>query len=100
MQYPVYGKGDASGPHARIGDGLIDVVFIRDASRWELLKMFPKVFDGTHISFPFVEYHQVRTLSVIPSEDEILNLDGELKGTTPFEVEMIPGAFEVFSSPV
>lgn len=92
------GKGMLLAPHARIGDERIDVVLIRDASRWELLKMFPKVFDGSHLDFPFVEYHQARTFSVTPSEDEALNLDGELKGTTPFTVEMVQGAFEVFSS--
>ncbi|MFQ6674882.1 MAG: diacylglycerol/lipid kinase family protein [Fidelibacterota bacterium] len=92
------GKGMLLAPRARIGDGLIDVVMIRDARRWELLKMFPKVFDGSHLEFPFVEYRQVRSFSVMPSEDEILNLDGELKGSTPFTVDMVPGAFEVFAS--
>ena len=62
-----------------------------------MLKMFPKVFDGSHISDPIVEYHQVKEYSLIPTEDEILNVDGELKGTTPFEVKMVPGAFHVFA---
>ena len=58
--------------------------------------MFPKVFDGSHINDPIVEYHQVRSFSVAPMEDEILNLDGELKGSTPFSVRVIPSAFLVF----
>ncbi|MFQ6673721.1 MAG: diacylglycerol/lipid kinase family protein [Fidelibacterota bacterium] len=91
------GKGMCLAPRAKLNDGLIDLVVIRDATRRQLLKMFPKVFDGSHLKYPYVEYYQVREFAVVPDEDETLNLDGELKGTTPFEVKMVPGAFRVFA---
>jgi len=91
------GKGMRLAPRAKLDDGLIDLVVVRDASRLKLLKLFPKLFDGSHISDPIVEYHQVKRFSIIPFEDSILNIDGELKGTTPFEVEMVPRAFRVFA---
>lgn len=90
------GRGMRLAPRARLDDGLIDLVVVRDASRMKLLKLFPKIFDGSHVSDPIVEYHQVRRYSIIPSEDDIVNVDGELKGSTPFEVEMVRGAFQVF----
>jgi len=90
------GKGMRIAPHARLDDGLIDLVIVRDASRLKLLKVFPKIFDGSHVSDPIVEYHQVKRYSIIPEEENILNIDGELKGTTPFEVEVLPKAFQVF----
>ncbi len=83
-------------PKARLDDGLIDLVIVRKAGRLELLKVFPKIFDGTHISLPFVEYHQVKEFSIIPDEDDILNVDGEIMGNTPVHVKMIAGGFEVF----
>ncbi len=91
------GRGMKMAPKAELNDGLIDLVLVRDASRLKLLQMFPKVFDGSHIDDPIVEYHQVKEFSITPAENEILNLDGELKGSTPFSVRMIPSAFSVFA---
>ena len=91
------GKGMRLAPHAVLDDGLIDLIVVREASRLKLLKLFPKVFDGSHVSDPIVEYHQVKKYSLFPRENDILNVDGELKGTTPFEVEVVPKAFRVFA---
>ena len=91
------GKGMRMAPRAKLDDGLIDVIVIRDATRRKLLNIFPKVFDGSHVDDPVVEYHQVKKYSLIPQEDDILNLDGELKGSTPFDVEVLSAAFTVFA---
>jgi len=91
------GRGMKMAPKSELNDGLIDLVLVRDAGRLNLLRMFPKVFDGSHIDDPIVEYHQVSSFSVTPAENEILNLDGELKGSTPFSVRVIPSAFRVFA---
>ncbi len=91
------GKGMRMAPRAKLDDGLIDVIVIRDATRRKLLKIFPKVFDGSHVDDPVVEYHQVKKYSLIPQEDDILNLDGELKGSTPFDVEVLSAAFRAFA---
>ena len=90
------GRGMKMAPKADLNDGLIDLILVREASRVKLLKMFPKVFDGNHINDPIVEYHQVKSFSIIPSEDEIVNLDGELKGSTPLFADVIPSAISVF----
>jgi diacylglycerol kinase family enzyme len=59
--------------------------------------MLPKVYDGSHINSPLLEYYQVSEFSLIPERDEILNIDGEILGSTPIHVKMIPGIFQVFS---
>lgn len=90
------GKGMKLAPRARPDDGLIDVVMVRRASRIQLLRLFPKVFNGTHLASPLVEYAQLKRFSVEPEKNALLNVDGELKGSTPFEVDMQPGAIRVF----
>ena len=57
--------------------------------------MFPKVFSGKHIADPIIEYHQVKSFSVIPIEENVLNIDGELIGNTPIDVEVLPSAIDV-----
>ena len=77
-------------PHAEIDDGKIDVVVIRATSRLQQLKLFAKVFNGSHLSLPCVEYRQVRSFAITSDVREPLDLDGEIKGSTPFCAEMMP----------
>ena len=71
------GKGMQLAPNAEISDGKIDVVFVRRASRLGMLKLFSKVFDGSHLSLGCVEYRQVHSFAAaIPNLREL-----SLRGT-------------------
>ena len=89
------GKGMKMAPLARLNDGLIDLIIVRKVSRLKLLKLFPKVFSGKHIGDPSVDYRQVKQFSIIPEEDSQLNLDGEVLGSTPVEVQVLPNEIEL-----
>lgn len=92
------GKGMKMAPKAKLDDGLMDIVVVRHGpGRLKLLSMLPQVYDGSHINSPLVEYYQVSEFSLIPERDEILNIDGEILGSTPIQVKMILSAFQVFS---
>ena len=93
------GKGMKMAPKAKLNDGLIDLVVVRHGaktSRMKLLSMLPKVYNGSHIKHPILEYYQVSEFLLIPDKDDILNIDGEILGSTPIKVKMLQGAFEVF----
>ncbi len=93
------GKGMKMAPKARLDDGLIDLIVIRSGvSRTRLLQVLPKLFDGSHINEPELEYYQTSQFSLIPETDEILNIDGEIMGSTPIQVNVIPKACEMFVS--
>ena len=93
------GKGMKMAPKARLDDGLIDLIVIRSGvSRTRLLQVLPKLFDGSHINEPELEYYQTSQFSLIPETDEILNIDGEIMGSTPIQVDVIPKAFEMYVS--
>ena len=91
------GKGMKLAPRAKINDGRIDVVLVRRASRWQMLKLFSKVFDGSHLDLDFVECHQVQSFAIESQGREPLDLDGEMQGHAPLAVEMISGALRVFA---
>lgn len=82
-------------PHAELGDGKIDVVVIRNASRRDMLKLFTSVFDGSHLSLKFVEYHQVQTFGIQSPTSDALDLDGEMKGITPMSARVLPGVLRI-----
>ena len=91
------GSGMKLAPHAEIGDGKIDVVAVRRVTRWQMLKLFSKVFDGSHVALEFVEYHQVRSFAIDSQRHDLLDLDGELKGHTPMSAEVLPSALRLFA---
>ena len=90
------GKGMQLAPQAEMDDGKLDVVVVRRATRWQMLKMFTKVFDGSHLALPFVEYYQVRTFGIEPEHEDCLNLDGEVKVAGAVSAEMMPAELRVF----
>ena len=88
------GKGMFAAPKAKLDDGLIDLIVVREKGKMKLLHLLPKIFDGSHINSEIVEYHQVSSFSLIPEEDSVLNIDGEIAGKTPINVTMIPNSFQ------
>lgn len=94
---PFTGKGMKLAPHADLGDGRIDVVTVRHAGRAQLLRIFRRVFDGTHLDCPGVACRQVRRFAIEETPSTRLNLDGEVKGATPVAVEVLPGALRILA---
>ena len=62
-----------------------------------LLTTLPKLFDGSHLTQPEVSYYQTPYFSLIPKNDEILNIDGEIMGKPPIKVTMIQKKINFFS---
>ena len=89
------GKAMKMAPLAKLDDGKIDLIIVRKTSRLNLLKLFPKLFSGDHIESPLVEYRQVNNFSITLKENNDLTIDGEIIGTTPLEVQMIPNMVNV-----
>ena len=90
------GKGMKMAPHAKLNDGLIDTILVRDVSKLRAAKIFTQVFSGNHIFDPSVEYQQVKTFS-IHTKGDLLNIDGENTGYTPINVSVVHNALQIFA---
>lgn len=86
------GGGMRIAPMARPDDGWLDVVALRAVGRARLLRLFPKIFDGSHVGEPEVLVERARHVRVEPSEPSPLLGDGEVYGATPVEARVLPGA--------
>jgi len=82
-------------PDAHCDDGLLDLLLLRPTSRWNLLKVFQGIADGSHRNLPGIEYHQARSITIHTSSPDALNLDGEISGTTPFTAAVRPAALRL-----
>lgn len=91
---PSYGGGLRMCQGALLDDGELDVVVISPISKPELLKVYPRLFRGTHVTHPAYRHFRVRTVSVAAS-GIVAYADGERLGPLPLTVEVAPGALEV-----
>jgi YegS/Rv2252/BmrU family lipid kinase len=87
-----FGGGMAACPGAGVADGHFDLMTLGDLSRWTFLASMPKVYTGTHLGLPGVEHRLGRTLQVTAPAPVWVEADGELIGTTPLQVDLLPGA--------
>jgi diacylglycerol kinase (ATP) len=93
---PSFGGGMRVVPDASIVDGKLDVFVLRRLSRLTFLRIFPRVFSGTHVTHPAVDI--VRCDSATLEVDGIVGyLDGERHAPLPVEITVKPGALEVLS---
>ena len=82
-------------PKAIVDDGKIDVIIVNKISRIELLKTFPKIFDGSYIRSPHVDYIQTNKVKFEAVHEKIVSPDGEICGELPIEIETIPKAIKI-----
>lgn len=100
-----YGKGMKIAPAASVHDGVLDVVVIEAASRWEMIRSLPKVYDGRHVDLPEVTVLTGRRVEVAADARTPVPVggDGEPLGVlpalhdAPAEVEVVPGALSVLA---
>jgi YegS/Rv2252/BmrU family lipid kinase len=83
-------------PDSKIDDGYMDLVILSGLSPWSLIKTFPKIFKGTHLSHPALEYIRCKKVSIKTIPSKQLLPDGELRGMTPTEVDILPGHLRYF----
>ena len=93
---PAYGGGMRVTPGASFDDGLLDVLILRKISTFEFLRVFPKVFKGTHVSHPAVQIRRARTVS-LEAEGIVSYADGERFAPLPMSMEVVPGALTVLA---
>lgn len=80
-------------PAADPFDGLLDVTVVGKLGRVELLRFFPTVFDGSHLSHPQVSTYRGRVIELRGAAE--LWADGEPMGLLPVTLEAIPRALRI-----
>lgn len=89
-----YGGGMLVCPNANISDGYFDVMVLHPVTKLEFIKVFPKVFAGTHVTHPAVEI--VRSKTVRIDSKAVAYADGERIGQLPVVAECINQAVQTW----
>ncbi len=82
-------------PRASASDGMLDVLTLGRVSRLELIRLFPRIFSGTHLNHHAVTYEKARSILIEQHVPGPLLMDGEVGGLTPVSVAVVPRALIV-----
>jgi len=83
-------------PHADPSDGLIEFVRWGPIGRLGLLRMLPKLYDGTHIRHSLASRRAVRRVEFnLPNPIDVM-IDGEIANLEIRSLDIIPAALDVY----
>ncbi|MFI7442594.1 diacylglycerol/lipid kinase family protein [Nonomuraea indica] len=91
-----YGAGMRVCPQARPDDGLLDVMVLDAVGTGEFLRVFPRVYRGTHVTHPAVSITRVRSV-LLEAPDVVAYADGERVGPGPVACAVRPGVLRVLA---
>ncbi|SMQ15152.1 diacylglycerol kinase [Streptomyces sp. Ag82_O1-12] len=89
-----YGGGMRICPGADLTDGLFDITVVGDCTRTTLLRVFPKVYRGTHVDHPKVTVLRAAQVE-IAAEGVTGYADGEPLGPLPLRARCVRGGVRV-----
>lgn len=91
-----YGGGMRVTPEAVLDDGLVDVLVLHRISVPAFLRVFPRVYSGTHVTHPAVEIVRGRDVR-LDADGIVAYADGERFAPLPLELHVVPGALTVLT---
>lgn len=89
-----YGGGMRVCPDAKLDDGRFDLMILEPVSKFEFLRVFPRVFSGSHINHPRVRI--MRGSKVEVRAQAVAYADGERIGQLPITAEIAPSALRTW----
>ncbi|GAA3090650.1 diacylglycerol kinase family protein [Streptomyces roseofulvus] len=92
-----YGFGRNIAPGARLDDGLLDVVVIREAPKRLFFAMMNELKTGAHLNRPQVEILRGKEIRVEADRPLPYGADGEVDATLPVTLRVRPGALRVLA---
>ena len=97
LNTPNYGGGLQLAPDARIDDGLLCTVFVKNLNALQVLGAVPRLLLGGGLPESYV--HRVSTSRVRLTADRacLFHGDGEIFGPAPVEVDVVPRAVRVLA---
>ncbi|MET9878171.1 diacylglycerol kinase [Actinacidiphila glaucinigra] len=93
-----YGGGMRICAGAELDDGRFDICVVGPCSRSTLLRVFPRVYRGTHLGHPVVTVHRAAAITL--AADGITGYaDGEPLGPLPLTARTVPRALRLLAAP-
>ncbi len=90
-----YGGGMFVFPHAKLDDGLLDIVTVAQHGKLRWLAAVPKVFKGTHVDSPYGKFETGEVVQVVADRPFTVYADGDPIAELPLEVTVDKASLRV-----
>jgi len=90
-----YGGGMFLFPHAKLDDGLLDVLTVAEHGKLQALASFPKVFKGKHTDSPHGRFATGEVVQVVADRPFTVYADGDPITELPLEVRVEKASLRV-----
>jgi diacylglycerol kinase (ATP) len=97
LNTPSYGGGLRVAPHARVDDGSLDLVAVAHLSAAEVVALLPALVLSGELRTRRVQRFSIQRALIESSRPARFHGDGEILGTTPLEVEVLPRFIRVLA---
>lgn len=96
-----YGWFTTIAPHARIDDGVLDIVWLPAGRGWRraVWRVFVDVMVGKAGRCPYLRFERAREMRIEAMPVQPAQCDGEPIGETPLHVNVLQGALRVIAPP-
>ena len=98
LNTPTYGAGIRLAPDARMDDGLLDFVLIEGISKMSALALLPGLAKDGILRTDRVRRMRAKQIRLSTSRPCLFHGDGEILGSTPVEIEVVPRAIRVLTA--
>jgi len=94
LNSPTYGAGLRLAPGAAIDDGSLQVVLIEDIGTFGVLRLLPRLMGSGELRTSRVKRWRAQRVRLTTNRPCLFHGDGEILGTTPLEIEVVPRAIQ------
>jgi diacylglycerol kinase (ATP) len=97
LNSPTYGGGLRLAPGATLDDGWLHVVLIEDIGVFDVLRLLPQLIGSGELRTSRVKRWQANKVRLTTHNPGVFHGDGEILGSTPVEIELVPRAVQVLA---
>jgi len=97
LNTPSYGAGLRLAPDARIDDGLLTTLFVRNLSALQVLAVVPRLLARGNLPDSYVTRVSAARVRLTTDRGCLFHGDGEIFGPAPIEIEVLPKAVRVLA---
>jgi YegS/Rv2252/BmrU family lipid kinase len=90
------GGFDKAAPDAKVDDGNLKCIIIKDTSIFQVMKLTVSLLRGEHVNHDSVEYISTSALRISTSQSLCSNVDGDQGCELPLELHVLPEHIQVF----
>lgn len=90
-----FGGGMKVAPEAKMDDGVFDIIILGDLSKPDIIRNFPLIYNGKHLSHPKLKCYRGRRIKVNSCGKALIEVDGEIPGSDDAEFELLPNTLKI-----